>query len=377
LRKNRKEGVAELYQLCTNLCLRRWNQLENTFPQVTMKTNASSNSSYKTNCNMNSPKPAQAVLIKDRFILKNGKPQPLQLPCTCSSTEFLAAAPRGSYTSARTVGRNAVLEFDFHVKRLVDSAVEIFSMGDALSVNNFRPIFLQSVRSALQTFASTYSTGRSSELKISSLLTNVDYDQFPPPAESTPTVVTLTELVLFTHVCQLPSISANVIVQVRTAHRNNPNVKDTEWVQIRKALENQLAMDENEILLQTDDEKITEGTQSNLFVVDAEGTVVTAPSEAVLEGTIRKIVVELCALHNIPLKFELPDLKQVSTWQGAFLTSTSRIVLPISCLRFPENSGKVGKIAQFALPSSPVVDKIRELTFKELVNRSTVVIESL
>ncbi len=67
---------------------------------------------------------------------------------------------------------------------------------------------------------------------------------------------------------------------------------------------------------------ITEGTQTNFFAVTNSGEVITAPKEAVLEGTIRKLVIEVCQENNIPLVFRLPNAKkELDHWQGAFLTS--------------------------------------------------------
>ena len=81
-----------------------------------------------------------------------------------------------------------------------------------------------------------------------------------------------------------------------------------------------------------------EGTQTNLFVVTKDGTVRTA-GQGVLEGTIRKMVIEECIKSDIPFDFSTPpEVSQLNEWDEMFLTSTSRLVLPVDTIRVPIDS---------------------------------------
>jgi len=91
----------------------------------------------------------------------------------------------------------------------------------------------------------------------------------------------------------------------------------------------------NEVILSEQDQ-IYEGLSSNFFCVK-EGVVWTAPEGSVLKGTVRGVVQELCQTEGIPLRQEFPLVSEARLWEGAFITSTSRLVLPVATVRFPES----------------------------------------
>eukprot|EP01025_Chloroclados_australasicus_P050733 TRINITY_DN5870_c0_g1_i1.p1 TRINITY_DN5870_c0_g1~~TRINITY_DN5870_c0_g1_i1.p1 ORF type:complete len:103 (+),score=2.65 TRINITY_DN5870_c0_g1_i1:70-378(+) len=43
------------------------------------------------------------------------------VPCQKSGKDWLRSAPRGAYTAIRTVGRDKIFEFTFHINRLTES----------------------------------------------------------------------------------------------------------------------------------------------------------------------------------------------------------------------------------------------------------------
>ena len=66
-----------------------------------------------------------------------------------------------------------------------------------------------------------------------------------------------------------------------------------------------------------------EGLSSNFFAFERERrTILTAPLNAVLQGTILKVVMNVCNDENIPVEFKFPNLKHTDEWEGAFITST-------------------------------------------------------
>ena len=84
--------------------------------------------------------------------------------------------------------------------------------------------------------------------------------------------------------------------------------------------------------------EVLEGLSSNCFVIYNDGTLRT-PSDVVLHGYVRQLVlrhVEECGLTWDPSKpILLHDAPQ--KWKEAFITSSSRLILPISRILIPNN----------------------------------------
>lgn len=72
--------------------------------------------------------------------------------------------------------------------------------------------------------------------------------------------------------------------------------------------------------------QVTEGTRSNLFMVDASGQLVTPPKESVLEGITRKIICEKLS-EKIVERTITPD--ELFSSREVFITSTGMSVMPI------------------------------------------------
>jgi branched-chain amino acid aminotransferase len=73
---------------------------------------------------------------------------------------------------------------------------------------------------------------------------------------------------------------------------------------------------------------VTEGSTSNLFVVQG-GALLTAPAEDVLAGVTQLELLKLAGALELPLMQRPLPLAELSRWDEAFLTSTSRHVLPL------------------------------------------------
>jgi len=74
-----------------------------------------------------------------------------------------------------------------------------------------------------------------------------------------------------------------------------------------------------------------------IFFIIYNSCVYTAPLNSVLNGTILKIVIKICEQHQITIKYEHPKCNETQYWEAAFITSTSRLVLPIHELRIGSN----------------------------------------
>ncbi len=65
---------------------------------------------------------------------------------------------------------------------------------------------------------------------------------------------------------------------------------------------------------------VLEGLSSNVFVI-MDQTLYTAPSDLVLEGTIRELLVNVCHSNQIPLVFQCPQVSHIDQWQAVLITS--------------------------------------------------------
>jgi branched-chain amino acid aminotransferase len=83
-----------------------------------------------------------------------------------------------------------------------------------------------------------------------------------------------------------------------------------------------------EAILVDRENNITEGSRSNIFLVKGD-TVYTAPSQVVLTGITRNIIVEICKENNIKIIEEQVSCKEISNLDALFISGTSPKVLPI------------------------------------------------
>jgi len=112
------------------------------------------------------------------------------------------------------------------------------------------------------------------------------------------------------------------------AERLNPNAK-VDRSDYRNLIEK--AKNESgsyEALLVDREEKVSEGGKSNLFMV--KGNVVyTAPSDKVLKGITRQMVISACKNKGYQVVEKEIDLKDIPNMDAIFISSTSSKVLPV------------------------------------------------
>ncbi len=126
------------------------------------------------------------------------------------------------------------------------------------------------------------------------------------------------------------------------AERLNPNAKLKNH-QLRHRIHRYLQRRKlYEVLLVSHEGFVTEGSRSNIFFVDSENCLITAPQPMVLPGITRQIIMQLCAQNNIPIVERKIRKKELKTFVSAFISGTSPGILPISIIgskRFsPTNS---------------------------------------
>jgi len=87
-----------------------------------------------------------------------------------------------------------------------------------------------------------------------------------------------------------------------------------------------------EVVLKDHSGSIFEGLSSNFGVIK-NGKLVTAPLSTVLPGVTMELILQCCEKLGIEVVFECPNIQQVHHWEGAFISSTSRMLMPVNVVR--------------------------------------------
>lgn len=113
-------------------------------------------------------------------------------------------------------------------------------------------------------------------------------------------------------------------------HEARVNPKAKVWNQnFRKRTSNETSRSSVfEVVLVNPDGFITEGSRSNIFFIKND-VVYTTPENLVLSGITRKKVLSICKTLGIDVKFEMIDYRDISKFDSAFFTGTTRIMVPI------------------------------------------------
>ncbi|MDX9724926.1 MAG: aminotransferase class IV [Bacteroidales bacterium] len=86
-----------------------------------------------------------------------------------------------------------------------------------------------------------------------------------------------------------------------------------------------------EALLVNEENCVTEGSRSNIFFLKG-GVLTTAPESCVLSGITRKYIIEICREKNITVDYRCVPYETIGTFDAVFMTGTSPMVLPFSCI---------------------------------------------
>ncbi|NPA90886.1 MAG: hypothetical protein GXO55_05490 [Chloroflexi bacterium] len=122
-------------------------------------------------------------------------------------------------------------------------------------------------------------------------------------------------------------------VPVTTFHgeRAFPLIKSLNTLVPGLARKKAASMGMHDALLINHQGHITEGSNCNVFAV-IDGTLVTPPYGAALEGVTLSIVLDLAHRLGIPTERRPLPVKELPRWEEAFLTSTRRHILPINLI---------------------------------------------
>ena len=125
-----------------------------------------------------------------------------------------------------------------------------------------------------------------------------------------------------------------------------PTVKSLNTLVNSLARQAAQAAGEHEGLLVDGAGNVREGASSTFYAVE-EGALLIPPPEDILEGVTLQIVLDLAAAAGIPVRRVRLPLAGRHRWAEAFLTSTSRHVLPLVRLDgAPIGAGRPGPVTQ-------------------------------
>lgn len=112
-------------------------------------------------------------------------------------------------------------------------------------------------------------------------------------------------------------------------HRPNPNVKSWRPDFKSKITEIKEKNEVFEILLVNDSGIVTEGSQSNFFIIKGN-TIFTAPKNIILQGITRKYIFKICKEQNLEIVEKAFKTSDVINAESAFISGTSPKILPVS-----------------------------------------------
>ncbi len=77
------------------------------------------------------------------------------------------------------------------------------------------------------------------------------------------------------------------------------------------------------------DDQVTEGAASNVFVIHGETMKTPPKSNNILPGVTRDLVVELCAQNNLDLREESITVDEIKTADEIWVTSSTQEIIPV------------------------------------------------
>jgi branched-chain amino acid aminotransferase len=230
--------------------------------------------------------------------------------------------PGGAYTTFRTYHQNMLLHLDWHVNRLEETA----ALDDhAIAIN--RPVLYQAIRQLL-----SKNTG---EKRIRIIL---DLEQVPGMLYFQVEPLTL-----------LPDKLYQNGAQVVTTHiaRKNPKAKLTNFINHGKS-SLVLPKGVNEALMVDQEGRILEGLSSNFFAVKS-GEIWTEDKVA-LSGITRTLVLDEANKAGVPVHLNGILLNEIHLLDEAFITSSSRGVLPVTTIdNIRISTGSPGEITKLVM----------------------------
>lgn len=233
--------------------------------------------------------------------------------------------PTGAYTTFRTFNYSQALFLERHFLRLQESSL---LMGCPVLLDK------EILRCAIRKVVSGINT---KELRIR---LTVDLDQEPG------TIYISSERLVQP---EEKYYHSGVKAITYPDHRKNPKAKLTRHlIAAERIRENANQQGVNEILFVDEHGIILEGLSSNFFSVKSQ--IIFTAGEGVLHGTVRDAVLTILQEKRKPVILESVKINNVEEMDEAFITSTSRGILPIRSIDGkPIGTGEPGETTQMLM----------------------------
>lgn len=211
--------------------------------------------------------------------------------------------PTGAYTTFRTYNHHYVINIEIHLDRLEETA----SLAK-------KPILLQ--RSAIRRCireALEISSNPNSRIRIF-----IDLSLQPG------------RIILFIEPLRIPAAECyerGVEVVTHKIVRDNPQAKLTNFISIAHQVRQSLDLWFEEILLVDKTDNILEGLTSNFFAI--VGNRLRTADQGILLGITRSIVLKEAKQVGVEIQFKPISIQEIPEIPEAFITSSSRGILPI------------------------------------------------
>ena len=232
--------------------------------------------------------------------------------------------PKGGYTTFRTYKLEKALRFDDHIQRLLKTA-ELSNVDVNIDQRTIR----ETIRSVI---GENKNRNLDSRIRII-----VDFEK---EIGDVYIIVDKLKVLADTHY----EVGVQVVTNDNIT-RMNPKAKLTSFIEETKMVRDNLPETINEILLIDHMGYVTEGMTSNFFaIMDAK---IYTSNRSILNGITRDIVLSVIKNKRIPMSFQPLYEKELNNIQEAFLTSSSRGVLPIRNINDVQiGEGGLGKITE-------------------------------
>ncbi|KAJ6246724.1 d-aminoacid aminotransferase-like plp-dependent enzymes superfamily protein [Anaeramoeba flamelloides] len=294
----------------------------------------------------------------------------LEEPFSVSIQDILLKLPRGVYSVARSVTTNSILLFESHIDRLRKSDKNIFKTLSELTQdrNNLKELVLKNLQIALRKLIEINEEDQIQEKSV--LIFISDRDTFSQQEKGTLNKTFLSKrLLILIHVYPIMKVPNSIKVQICGQARKQPNTKDTKWVSERKKFIEKRSIGVGEILLANKNKELTEGATSNFFII-MNSKIYTSPDNTVLCGITRKLTIKVCKKMGMKIIYKNPKIDKIDQWEEAFITSSSRLVLPIDSVLYEKEEGQ---LIEKTLDSPKITRNIRRNLIKQMEIESYVI----
>ena len=255
---------------------------------------------------------------------------PVSLPGNLGDLDTVTTSlPGGAYTTIRTFQGDQVIRLQDQALRLEQSA-RLAGIPIQIEEARLRLALRSSIAQARRQFGVRHSAaGEQTDLRLRLIL---DLESQPG------------DLYLAIERLDIPPPGAyrdGVAIVTCTLERRLPEAKLTRFIIRSRSIRQSLPSGVNEAVMVSLQGYLLEGLTSNFFAV-SQGEIRTA-DEAVLAGITRRLALESARRLDLPVRFEPVHISELDTLQEAFITSSSRGMLPVRRIdAIQVGSGKPG-----------------------------------